>query len=50
MSGKDKMAMGKDKMPMEKGEHGMAKGKTSATEPHSMLNVTSVKMISATCR
>jgi opacity protein-like surface antigen len=50
MSGKDKMAMGKDKMPMEKGEHGMAKGKTSATEPHSMLHVTSVKMIAATCR
>lgn len=49
MAGKDKMAMGKDKMPMKKGEHGMAKDKTAATEPHTMLHVTSVKMIAASC-
>ncbi|MBY0493369.1 MAG: hypothetical protein K2Y23_04070 [Cyanobacteria bacterium] len=46
MPSKDKMAMGKEKMPME-GEHGMAKGKTA--EAHSMLHVTSVKMVAATC-
>lgn len=49
MAGKDKMAMGKDKMPMKKGEHGMAKDKTAATEPHTMLHVTSIKMIAASC-
>lgn len=48
MPPKDKMAMGKEKMPMEKDEHGMAKGKMAA--PHSMLHVTSVKMIAAGCR
>lgn len=49
MPPKDKVAMGKDKekMPMEKGEHGMAKGKMAA--PHSMLHVTSVKMVAASC-
>jgi hypothetical protein len=46
MGGKDKMGMNKEKMPME---GGMAKGKAAATEPHTMLHVTSVKMIAATC-
>ena len=45
MGGKDKMGMSKEEMPME---GGMAKGK-AATEPHTMLHVTSVKMIAATC-
>lgn len=49
MPDKDKMAMGKDKMPMDKGEHAMAKGKTGSAEPHTMLRVTSVKMIAASC-
>lgn len=49
MPGKDKMRMGEDKMPMEKGEHGMTKSKTAATEPHTMLHVSSLKMIAATC-
>lgn len=47
--GKDKMAMGKDKMPMEKGEHGTDKGKMAGAEPHTMLHVTSVKMIASSC-
>ena len=46
MGGKGKMGMSKEKMPME---GGMAKGKAAATEPHTMLHVTSVKMIAATC-
>ncbi|MBY0493905.1 MAG: hypothetical protein K2Y23_06790 [Cyanobacteria bacterium] len=46
MGSKDKMGMSKEKMPME---GGMAKGKAAATEPHTMLHVTSVKMIAATC-